>query len=61
MERYYAMLEYYNLKKTVPLEKYFLLLDELNGMEQEIMKELKCRLEEGRLCCKERSMLCLQR
>lgn len=61
MERYYAMLEYYNLKKTVTLDKYFLLLDELNGMEQEIMKELKDKLEEDKLCCRERSMLCLQR
>jgi len=44
-DRCYARFEYYNLRGSVPLEKYYELFCELNDADNAMMNELKARLE----------------
>lgn len=44
IEKYYVLFEYYNLKKSVTIDKYYSILSELNETETKIMMELKYRL-----------------
>lgn len=43
-EKYYALLEYYNLKKTIPFEQYYEVFRKLNQLDNELMAELRRRL-----------------
>lgn len=45
IERYYAKFEYFNLKSTTTLSKYFELFSHLNEIEISLMEELKQKLE----------------
>jgi len=48
IEKYYALIEYYNLK-NIALDRYCLLLNELNKTEINIITELKYKLDNSKI------------
>ena len=44
-EKCYSVFEYYNLKKSIAFERYFEVFETLNQLDNELMEELKRRIE----------------